>query len=84
MKFLRREIPRLMVCEMSMFCEPWLMLTGPTELMFIDGKQTRWLDYLPSPAVSVRATPTFCAVAMLDGSVNVYSYTGRRYVMINC
>ncbi|KAG6899851.1 hypothetical protein C0993_006195 [Termitomyces sp. T159_Od127] len=52
----------------------------PTEVIFIDGKQTRWLDYLPSPAVSVKATLTFCAVCTLDGSVNVYSHTGRRFM----
>ncbi|KAF8886135.1 histone transcription regulator 1 [Infundibulicybe gibba] len=51
---------------------------GPTEVLFVSGKQTQWLDYLPSPALAVKATSSFCAVAMRDGSVNVYSPTGRR------
>ncbi|KAG7097673.1 hypothetical protein E1B28_004999 [Marasmius oreades] len=49
-----------------------------TEVMLISGKQTKWLDYLPSPVLAARATSTFCAAAMQDGSVNVYSHTGRR------
>ncbi|KAG6840432.1 hypothetical protein C0991_006744 [Blastosporella zonata] len=53
---------------------------SPTEVMFISGKQTQWLDYLPSPALNLKATPLFCAVAMLDGSVTVYSHTGRRFM----
>ncbi|KAL1744161.1 WD40-repeat-containing domain protein [Schizophyllum fasciatum] len=51
---------------------------APTEVMGISRKQTMWLDYLPSPALHVHATPFYCAVAMLDGSVNVYTHTGRR------
>ena len=46
----------------------------------VSGKQTQWLDYLPSPALALVATTVFCAVAMQDGSVNVYSPTGRRCV----
>lgn len=53
---------------------------GPTEVLFASGKQTQWLDYLPSPAVCLTASPSFCAVAMQDGSVSAYSHTGRRYV----
>ncbi|KAG6914965.1 hypothetical protein DXG01_014188 [Tephrocybe rancida] len=53
---------------------------GLTEVIFISGKQTQWLDYLPSPALSIKATPLFCAVATLDGSVTVYSHTGRRFM----
>ncbi|RDB30330.1 Protein HIR1 [Hypsizygus marmoreus] len=53
---------------------------GPTEVLFVSGKQTQWLDYLPSPALAVKATPHFCAVAMQDGSVNVYTHTGRRFM----
>jgi protein HIRA/HIR1 len=53
---------------------------GTTEIAFIIGKQTEWLDYLPSPAIAVKATSSFCAAAMQDGTVNVYSHTGRRYV----
>ncbi|KII91275.1 hypothetical protein PLICRDRAFT_173153 [Plicaturopsis crispa FD-325 SS-3] len=51
---------------------------GPTEVVFISGKQTQWLDYLPSRLLALAATSSFCAVAMQDGSVNVYSHTGRR------
>ncbi|KAI0360414.1 WD40 repeat-like protein [Trametes cingulata] len=50
----------------------------PNEVIFVSGKQTQWLDYLPSPIVALAATSTFCAAAMQDGSVNVYSHTGRR------
>ncbi|KAI0646572.1 WD40 repeat-like protein [Trametes meyenii] len=50
----------------------------PNEVIFVSGKQTQWLDYLQSPILALAATSTFCAVAMQDGSVNVYSHTGRR------
>ncbi|KAF9003370.1 WD40-repeat-containing domain protein [Cyathus striatus] len=50
----------------------------PTEVIFVLGKQTQWLDYLPSPVITLRATSSFCAAAMQDGSINVYSHTGRR------
>ncbi len=52
----------------------------PNEVLYVSGKQTQWLDYLPSPILAVTATPTFCAVAMQDGTLTVYSHTGRRYV----
>ncbi|KAH7882376.1 histone transcription regulator 1 [Phlebopus sp. FC_14] len=48
------------------------------EVTFVSGKQTQWLDYLPSPIVALTASSSFCAVAMQDGAVNVYSHTGRR------
>src|ERR1700722_6654883 len=48
--------------------------------MFISGKTTQWLDYLPSRALALIATISFSAVAMEDGSVNVYSLTGRKCV----
>ncbi|KAG8216509.1 histone transcription regulator 1 [Butyriboletus roseoflavus] len=51
---------------------------GPTEVSFVSGKQTQWLDYLSSPVVGLTASLSFCAVAMQDGSVSVYSHTGRR------
>ncbi|KAG5643708.1 hypothetical protein DXG03_009757 [Asterophora parasitica] len=51
---------------------------APTEVMYVSGKQTQWLDYLPSPVLAVKATTSFCAAATVDGSVNVYSPTGRR------
>ena len=53
---------------------------GPTEVMLVSGKQTQWLDYLPSRVLAMTATASFAAVAMQDGSVNVYSSTGRRSV----
>ncbi|KIJ61405.1 hypothetical protein HYDPIDRAFT_169671 [Hydnomerulius pinastri MD-312] len=52
---------------------------GPTEVTFVSGKQTQWLDYLPSPIVALTVSSSFCAVAMQDGSVNVYSHTGRSH-----
>ncbi|THV03532.1 WD40 repeat-like protein [Dendrothele bispora CBS 962.96] len=51
---------------------------GVTEVMYIGGDKTLWLDYLPAPVNHLQTTPSFCAVAMTDGSVNVYSHTGRR------
>ncbi|RPD71765.1 WD40 repeat-like protein [Lentinus tigrinus ALCF2SS1-7] len=50
----------------------------PNEVLYVSGKQTQWLDYLPSPILALTATPTFCAVAMQDGTLTVYSHTGRR------
>ncbi len=46
--------------------------------MFASNKEVQWLDYVPSPALLAKATNVFCAVAMQDGSVNVYSTNGRR------
>lgn len=37
-----------------------------------------WLDYLPSPVVSLVLTNLFSAFAGDDGSLSVYSPTGRR------
>ncbi|KAF8490609.1 WD40-repeat-containing domain protein [Gautieria morchelliformis] len=53
----------------------------PTEVLFVSGKQTQWLDYLPSPVIGLAATSVFCAVAMADGSLNVYSHTGRKMML---
>ena len=53
-------------------------LVGTTDVAFVSGKQTQWLDYLPSPALALKATNFFCAVGTQDGSVNVYSHTGRK------
>ncbi|KAI0711449.1 WD40 repeat-like protein [Earliella scabrosa] len=50
----------------------------PAEVIYVSGKQTQWLDYLPSPILALTATPTFCAVATQDGTLTVYSHTGRR------
>lgn len=52
--------------------------SGPAEVVFMSGKQTQWLDYLPSPIIALTATSMFCAVASQDGLINVYSCTGRR------
>ncbi|KAF8882180.1 WD40-repeat-containing domain protein [Gymnopilus junonius] len=51
---------------------------GKTEVAFVSGKQTEWLDYLPSPVLVVKATSSYCAVGTEDGSIHVYSHTGRR------
>ncbi|KAK7059665.1 protein HIR [Favolaschia claudopus] len=48
------------------------------EVSYMSGKHTQWLDYLPCPALAVCASSRFCAVGMRDGSVIVYSHTGRR------
>ncbi|KAF8341910.1 histone transcription regulator 1 [Amanita rubescens] len=53
-------------------------VAGTNDVSFTSGKQTQWLDYVPSPVLSLKATSFLCAVAMQDGSVNVYSHTGRR------
>ncbi|KAH9887241.1 WD40 repeat-like protein [Cubamyces lactineus] len=50
----------------------------PNEVLFVSRGQTQWLDYLSAPILALAATSAFCAVAMQDGSVNVYSHTGRR------
>lgn len=50
----------------------------PHEVIYISGKSTQWLDYVSSPVLILVGTSTFCAVAMSDGSVNVYSPNGRR------
>ncbi|KAG8988475.1 HIR complex subunit [Tulasnella sp. JGI-2019a] len=50
----------------------------PTELTFISGKQTQFLDYPSAPVLSLSVTGAFCAAALVDGSLNVYSLTGRR------
>ncbi|RXW22218.1 hypothetical protein EST38_g3631 [Candolleomyces aberdarensis] len=49
-----------------------------TEVSLVSGKQVQWLDFLPSPVIALKATPFFCAVASQDGTLNVYSHTGRR------
>ena len=49
-------------------------------MAFITGRQTEWLDYLPSPVLALKATASYCAVGMQDGSINIYSHNGRRYV----
>ncbi|KAF5389991.1 hypothetical protein D9757_003898 [Collybiopsis confluens] len=56
---------------------------GPTSVNFYEHKSKVqealvWLDYLPSPVIAVCTTKHFCAAAMMDGGVCVYSLTGRR------
>ncbi|KAG6333141.1 hypothetical protein ID866_5947 [Astraeus odoratus] len=51
-----------------------------SEVIFVTNGQTQWLDYLQSPIIALTASSTFCAVAMQDGTVNVYSHTGRRII----
>ncbi|KAF8217778.1 histone transcription regulator 1 [Mycena galopus ATCC 62051] len=48
------------------------------EVSYMSGKHTQWLDYLPAPALVVCASSRFCVVGLHDGSVIVYSHTGRR------
>ncbi|KAJ7931173.1 histone transcription regulator 1 [Mycena leptocephala] len=48
------------------------------EVSYMSGKHTQWLDYLPCPALVVCASSRFCAVGLRDGSVIIYSHTGRR------
>ena len=50
----------------------------------MSGKQTQWLDYVPSPILALTITSTFCAAALQDGSLNIYSHNGRRLVMERC
>ncbi|KAJ4468863.1 histone transcription regulator 1 [Lentinula aciculospora] len=51
---------------------------GPTSVHFFKGKHTLWLDYLPSPVIAVHVTSQFCVAALSDGSLDVYSLSGRR------
>lgn len=60
------------ILAIEMFC------SGPSEVIFVSGKQTQWLDYVPSPVIALAATSVFCAVALADGSLNAYSHTGRK------
>ena len=60
--------------------ELYRVYVEPSEVTFFTSKEksVQWLDYLPSPALSVCASNRFAAVAMEDGSINVYSLTGRK------
>lgn len=55
----------------------------PSEVMFVSQKQTQFLDYPSAPTLSLAVTGAFCAAALEDGSLNVYSLTGRRCVAID-
>ncbi|KAK7684963.1 hypothetical protein QCA50_011798 [Cerrena zonata] len=54
----------------------------PTEVLFVSGKQTQWLDYLPTQVLALTATTSFCAAASQDGAITVYSPTGRKIVPV--
>lgn len=41
-------------------------------------KKTLWVDYLSSHIVCAAGSPYFVAVSTEDGSLHVYSPTGRR------
>ncbi|KAL1412113.1 HIR complex subunit [Vanrija albida] len=43
-----------------------------------NGKDIIWIDYVPSPILAVVATSAFCAAAAEDGTVRVYSVSGRH------
>jgi protein HIRA/HIR1 len=57
-----------------------IMAAEPTELSYTTGKvaTVQWLDYLPSAVVLLTLNTVFGAVACINGTVNVYSLTGRR------
>ncbi|KAI5118027.1 hypothetical protein M0805_004892 [Coniferiporia weirii] len=52
----------------------------PSEVTFYASKEksVQWLDYVSAPVLAVCASSRFCAVALEDGAVNVYSLTGRH------
>jgi protein HIRA/HIR1 len=50
----------------------------PSEIAYYSGRQTQWLDYVPTPIIAIAITTVFGAVALQDGTLNVYSLTGRR------
>ncbi|KAF8328351.1 WD40-repeat-containing domain protein [Cantharellus anzutake] len=52
--------------------------SSPSEVSLISAKQTQFLDYVSAGVLAVTATSVFCAAALEDGSINVYSPTGRR------
>ena len=72
----RMEVSQLAL--LALLDVEWTLLVGLTEVAYVSGKQTQWLDYLPSPIITLAATSSFCAVGMIDSCLNVYSPTGRR------
>lgn len=42
---------------------------------------TQWLDYLPTGVVLLTLNTAFGAAACQNGSLNVYSIAGRRFVL---
>ena len=55
------------------------MQTAPTEIsQHSSSTTTEWLDYLPSPVIALVVTSIFSAFACEDGTISVYSPTGRK------
>ncbi|WVR07812.1 hypothetical protein IAU60_004855 [Kwoniella sp. DSM 27419] len=52
-------------------------LDGQNRLSFSENGKTEWVDYLPSAALSLAVTPVSCAAACEDGSLRIYSISGR-------
>jgi hypothetical protein len=77
----KRGILQIMVCPIER-SQVWILTiwAGQHEVRFTDIRGVQFIDYLPSPILAVAATSSFCAAALLSGSVVVYSHTGRRCV----
>jgi protein HIRA/HIR1 len=75
------------VCHDSLeppsYCAQHAISSAPSEVTLVSGKQTQFLDYVSPCVLVVCATSVFCAAALEDGSVNVYSPTGRRHVTLS-
>ncbi|KAF8306790.1 WD40 repeat-like protein, partial [Clavulina sp. PMI_390] len=50
----------------------------PPEVSYITTRETQFLDYVSANVIAVAATVSFCAAAMEDSTLNIYSSTGRR------
>lgn len=50
----------------------------PAEVSLIAGKNVEFIDFVSSGVVAVAASSVFCAAALEDSSLNVYSMTGRK------
>ncbi|KAK4701977.1 protein HIRA/HIR1, partial [Phenoliferia sp. Uapishka_3] len=51
---------------------------GTSEVAVVTATKTLWVDYLPKYIVCAAGSPHFVAVSTEDGSLTVYSPTGRR------
>ncbi|OCF74130.1 protein HIR1 [Kwoniella mangroviensis CBS 8886] len=51
---------------------------GVNKITFVKDGQGQWVDYLPSGVLSLAVTAKLCAAAMEDGSVMIYSPSGRQ------
>lgn len=51
---------------------------GSNSVSLSINKQDVWTDFIPSPALAVVSTSSFSAVASEDGSVRIYSASGRQ------